>query len=315
MKTPLIVNEAYAANDGTTVGFIDKAYHLKKGSIAFFDTAGKIIAANVSGPAAIVGDTVNIVVGLGDGKVININDVTRDSFRYNYNTYAAAVLKKMIVGGNGSAYSLNLPSTIPAGAVAIVHVYNTSQLNDTMPYQEFVVPVAVGASAANIVAAVVATVNANSKTIVTAAAVSTDKGITFTAKAAFGYNFAVTVGGILANADILEHNLVNHKYVAYTTGVTAFKVGNGLTSQLLAAEDYFFATRGDGNYDNAANDNLYTKMYLTNPALTYDQYNCTYHLNAYPLKKSPDFVNDLTIYINDDIDALKTAIDTILAAL
>ena len=314
MKTPLIVNELYAANTGTAASRIDLAYNLKRGSIAFYDYIGNLIADSVATPAAISGDVVNAVVGLGEGKVLNINDITRSTFRYNYHAYAAAVLKKMTIGGDGTLYSLNLPSTIPSGAVAIIHVYNTTQLNDTMNYKEYIVPVHVGASALQIVTAMVARINLDVDGIVTASINSTDKGITFVSK---GFDFVVTAGGVLADADVLEYKKVNHKYVAYTTAgaVVKYNVGSGLFTQVYDAESYFFATRGNGNYQNDANNELYTEDRLAISTNTYHQYNTTYYLEPYALKKSDDYINELAIYIDSSKSALKTSIDTILAAL
>lgn len=313
MKTPLIVNALYAASSGS-VATIDKAINLDRGAIAFYDANGTLIPDTVSSPADIVGTVVNAVLGVGDGKVININDITRSTLHYNYTPYAAKALKKMGIGGDGANYSLNLPSTIPAGAVAILHIYNKTQLNDSMTYKEVVVPVATGASAADVVNAVVSAVNKIYNGFITASPVATDKGISFVANATPGFDFVVTVGGILANADILEFNLVNHAYLAYAVNVVAYGVGNGTQAQVKAAEDYFFATRGDGNYDNAANDNLYIKDYLgTLPS--YNQYNMTYYLEPYALKKSADYVNDLTIYIDSQTAGIKTSLDAILAAI
>jgi len=314
MKTPLIVNQNYAADDGVAVATIDKAYHLKRGAIAFFDQAGTLIPDTVSSAAQITGSVVNAIVGVGNGKVININDITRDTFRYNYNAYRPAALKRMTIGGDGTNYSLNLPSTINPGDVAILHVYNTTQLNDTQTYREYIRPIAVGASAADIVNAMIDAVNSDVDAIAVATASATDAGIVFTAKKD---DFMVTSGGVLANADVLEYNKVNHKFVAYTTAanVAKYDVGAGTPEQLKAAESYFFATRGDGNYQNDAESELYTEDRLAIPTISYDQYNCTYYLDAYPLKKSDDYINNLTIYFDTTLTALKTALDAILGAI
>jgi hypothetical protein len=314
MKTPLIVNELYAANDGTAAATIDQAYHLKRGAIAFFEEDGTLIPDTVSGPDQIDGSVVNAVVGLGDGKLININDITRDTFRYNYKVYTPSALKRMTIGGDGTNYSLNLPSVIPAGAVSIIHVYDTTQLNDTNPYREYIIPVAPTASAQDIIDAQIAAINNDERSIVVATASATDKGIVFTSKA---LDFMVTAGGVLANADVLEYNKVNHKHASYTVAanVSAYNVGSGTPSQLKTAESYFFATRGDGNYQNDAESELYTEDRLANPAINYDQYNCTYYLDSYPLKKSDDYVNELTIYFDNSVSAIKIALDAILGAL
>ncbi len=315
MKTPLIANELYAANDGTAAATIDLSYHLKKGAIAFYDYGGTLIPDTVTDPADIVGRTVNIVVGDGLGGVININDVTRTNFQATATPYIAAAKKKMTIGGDGTSYGLNLPNVIESGATAILHVYNTTQLNDSETYDLYVVDVDINDDELAIITKLIAAVNVDPKALVTASAADTDKGITFIAKDYI--NFAVTASGVIANADVLEYNLVNHAYVNYTNAaiVADFKVGNGTPEQVKVAEDYFFATRGDGNYNNAANDNLYTKNYIATAGTTYHQYNATYFEDPTNPNHHTDYVNDLTIYIDSSITALKTSLDAIFGAI
>jgi len=318
MKTPLIVNElTYADNDGTTVSRIDLATHLKKGAIAFFDEDGNLIAANAS---SISGKLVNAVVGLGNGKIFNINSITRSTFNYTLSTSAQLVNKTMIVGGDGSSYSLNLPSPIPAGSTAIVRVHNITQLNDTRPYDEYVVPVAVGASATQIVNAIVAVVNADTNAIVSAAAKATNKGITFVGTK--GFDFKITCSGVLADADILEYKLVNNVYTsgyASSSNVVEYVTGNATYAQMIAAENYSQYVRA-GRYDTY-NDEMSTPFYLTDKAIadgdvsgvTYKQANCTYYDAPYMLKKSDDYINELTIYYTTERTGTPAATDSLAA--
>lgn len=297
MKSIFVINElTYADYTGTAPSRIDLATNLKKGAIAFYDETGTLIAHNAS---SVSGSTFTIVQGLGSGKVRVSGSIPMASLHYVATVYAAQVNKVMHIGGNGAdtTYNLNLPSTITAGSVAVVNVHNGTKQDKLKPYDNYVIPIAVGDSEATVISKVIAQVNSDVNRIVTASSLTGGgftSGIKFTGIK--GDNFFITVGGILANADILEHNMINGVVSAYTAaGVTKYVKGNGTTAQVLSDEKQFNAIRGDGNY-KSYNDEIYTPEYLATAGVLYTQYHLTYKEEANTLTKHHPFIGDVTIY-------------------
>lgn len=320
MRHSFIINEKeYAANSGTAASRIDLAYNLKKGSIAFYNSNGVLLDKTASN---IAGSEVIIAMGLGDNRVKTLI-IDRDTFKYvqtaasGGTNYKAAANKVAIVGGDGSTYKLNLPTTIIAGDVATVSIYNTSRLSKGVDsIIHYTVPMVGGETALQVITKVAAAINGNAKSIVSAAAYNTNTGITITGTK--GYNFKVRVSGILESADVLEHNLVNGEVVSYTSGVTAYEKGRGTYAQAVEAEMEDEVLRGKTNYPTEGNL-FYTGESLAVSTNTYNVFEASYKMNTESVKHSMDAIVDLVIYVNSDTgstsDPTTTAVNDILDAI
>ena len=237
-----------------TVAGIWEIDSIPTGGLAMFNQDGSIISDATSVfnivAADITGDSVTISLTTADGTTKNSISIPRDGFEYSKRAYAAPVAAVKILGsdtatGSGT-YSLNLPSTIAVGDIAGVIITDKSKAfdvaNRSKEYSITVVngDLLTGVTAKNIITKLVAIINADSLCPVTAVAhndATNNTGIKFTADTA-GVDFDLAnVSGILETSDILEYNVVNGKYVAFTTNLTAGNIGHGTAAQVKLLED------------------------------------------------------------------------------
>lgn len=305
----LIVNHAVYAHTTGSIATIDLAKNLTIGAIAFYDASGVLIPSNAT---AINSNEIAMVVGLGNGRTIKIENISKVYLSYVKNAYAAATAKKMVIGGDGTSYSLNLPSTILAGQSAIIRIYNMTQLNDNNVYEEHVIPCVGGDSAATLLASAVTLINKNSK-LVTAAIKGSNVGLTLTQKS--DANFTARCSGVFANADILEYKLVNNIHTpgySSSTHVVPFYAGVGTYVQAVNAEKSTSIVNGNGNYPTD-NDLMYTEPATANSSVNYDVYTYTYSNKVTDQFKSMPVENTIVLYVNNTVTAGVDVTETVKA--
>ncbi len=247
---------AYASDgDASTIAGVWELDDLADGAIAIVDNEGTLIAADA---ASITKPYVEIYTKLGTvtkkgGFPLYVGQTT-----YNKLAYAAPVAAVKYVGSDqdtsAGSYSLNLPATISAGDKVGISITDMSKpvhvVGRTREYIYTVVTgdLLTGQTSANIIARLVALINADPFRCVTAAAVNdgTDNdGIKLTAKTA-GKDFNVgLMEGVLENADLVSYKEVNGVYTSGSTTAVANNSGHGTYASIL--EDYKATASRDGN--------------------------------------------------------------------
>lgn len=305
MKELLVVtNDTYAAKTGGGTITADTFADLATGAIAIFDESGTIIdPANPS--LALTGDKVYMAVGTGAGAPWLTSLIDRASLEYAVTDYQAPVAKIMWVGqdsaGNGS---LNLPNPLVVGSTATVVVWNKSvrreEWNKSSLAYNYVVKA--GDNAKSIVDGLVAAINGNTKSIVTAANVA-DLGISFTGKVA-GVDFTLTVQNILANSTLTHSNTAKHLF------------GHGTYAQLKEYEVQATARRGNVNSFTYTNE-LWSMPSNLVIGGTYDVAVCNWKnaTNDSLQTLQPTYKKELLIAVDSTKTAVRAAIVAILTAL
>lgn len=240
MKEMLVINNnVYAeATGGGVIASADDMNDLLAGAIAIFDESG-VVVDPLNPNAGLLGDRVYMAVGLpGDASPYLTSLIDRASFEYAITPYSAPTAKIMYVGEDGAAAGdLNLPNPLVIGTTATIVVWDKSkrreEFNKTSQVYNYVIKT--GDVALDIVTGLVAEINDNSKSIVTAAAVGVDGGIILTGDVA-GVDFAVTVQGILQYATLTNAG-----------GANVHSFGHGTYEQMKEAEIHALVRRGNLN--------------------------------------------------------------------
>jgi hypothetical protein len=319
MRRVIIVTDGTYANDGATeVAGYDDINTLEAGAIVFLDQDGTKI--DKAAPA-FSGDRFTIAIGLDStNEVVDISpQINRATLQYNQTDYTAAAKKKMFIGYEGAAGAHNLP-TLVAGQVASVLIVDKQvsqeKTNERQRQYDYVVKAADVDQ--DVIDGLVALINADSLCPATAAAVSTDKGISLEAKTA-GRDFTAQVNitdSILSSADIYEYNYVNKEYDgSYTTNSVKHTKGFGVAASLVPEE---LASKVRQGYQNSFkyNDELWSFPSNYSASLTYDQYVLTWTdpKNDRLQSKDAPYVKELIIYVDSTKTTLVAYIDAILAA-
>lgn len=277
METMIIAKAGVTYGGGVTK--LSAAAAMTEGAIGVFDETGALIAGNAT---SVTGDSLTFAVKRADGVKISF-PIYKDGFSKSTVTYVAAAAKKVAIGSNtnaGTTYNLNIPSTIVEGQVATVTLIDKSlpeyDLRRMVAYDE---PVIDGDTAITVMERLLARVNADTDRVATMSKIDTTNsdGYIFTAVTA-GKDFAVNCGGILENADVLEHTEIVH---AGTAGVTKGTVsaltnlvthseGFGLATQIAEAEAEASTREGNNNYPGWST-NLYTQPSVVVAGETYNQ--------------------------------------------
>jgi hypothetical protein len=221
---------AYAAKTGGgTIGGAWESVALVDGGIAMLDNGGTIIAANAS---AITSKYITLITTGATAPKTSF-PIYKSGFSYSKQAYVAPVAATKFLGSEEAAAagnnSLNLPGTLPVGSVVGVGIVNlglpTEDQRRYRFYEHTVVSgdVMTGKAATNVIAKLVAKINADVNRCVTALAHEDGSdnidGIKFTAKTA-GVDFELFhVGDVLKDADI--------------TNGTANNPGQGTLAQVL----------------------------------------------------------------------------------
>lgn len=218
----------YAAKQGggTITGY-DDAHNLVVGGVALFTENNTLITAATS--AADLARISKFRIVTNDVNGVNTSVlIDRAAFAFAKHAYAAAVVAVQVVGESASASgSLNLPSPLVAGTYASLVITDTSEGEfQAGLVTRFEVPVTSASTASSIVLDLIAKINNNPSSIVTASAVAGNVGIILTAKSGIK-SFLVGVDEILENAVI--HN-------DGTNGSAIYSAGRGTLAELTAMQ-------------------------------------------------------------------------------
>lgn len=198
---------AYAASTGGgTIADYNEVDLLDAGAVAFFTEDGTLVtAATTLASIANVKQfyaTVGVIDADGSKRAKRSQLIDRDAFHRSYCAYVAPVKQAKSVGFNGTAGSLNLPGTLVAGTVAYLSVgiqYEGEEPHVGWGRYEYLVKT--GDVEADVVAGIVAAVNADTSTYAkwTANAEGTT-GVTVTADV-FGQVIDIAIDGLFLNSD------------------------------------------------------------------------------------------------------------------
>lgn len=246
MKRILVCkNVLYAGKiGGGTISGINEINLLASGAVAIFTDTNVLLTASTPQTALQNVKKIYFAVGRGSAtlgaKLSSLID--RASIDVRYAPYTAPVAEVQLIGGDGSVGNLNLP-TLAAGQSAIIKIVNTGY-GTQPPIQkktyEYVVKT--GDVAQDIVDGLVALINGDADAGCTAAAVSTDDGISITTTATDSEgnytHLEVLPSGILIDADM--------NYAANSVTV-ALVYGSGVDAQVAKIEATCSAVEGNTN--------------------------------------------------------------------
>ncbi len=258
MKQILVTKTAtaYAAKTGGgTISGINEINLLDTGAIAVFTEDNVLITA-----AGVVGQTSDIkkfYIAVGNqqtnatSKLFCSEMIPRMLLNYDKKAYVAPVKLIKYIGYDGttSGTSANFP-TLVAGQEAFVKIINrTSGLHQTIgdnggEILRYSYLVRTGDTGTEIIAALVAAINADENKFVTAVAQTTPFGIKLTADD-YDTTFDVAVDGILSNATIVQPESAT--WNATTAQAVAMKYGDGTSGQIADLELTYSSQRGNEN--------------------------------------------------------------------
>lgn len=314
-----------ALTGGGVAADITDVNNLADGTLAFFDEAGTYI----DGSAAITGGDLAVALGGGmDNGSRVINGIDRASLTWDRAAYVAPVAKVMFIGeDSGAVYgALNLPATIAKGDIYGVRIIDKSLPSTdsrSMINIEVVADTATvltGLTANNIIAKLVAAINANDRasallTAVAVAAAGNNVGIQFTAATA-GKDFTARPTQNLQNATYGESQIQNGTYAAaYITPaapVIANNSGNGTPEQVKELYDKYKARLGDSAYPFPE---FYTQDNNLSTALTYDLHHLTYNSYMSDDNNEKPYVLSLIIAVPSTNVNIVNALTAIAAAI
>lgn len=239
-------NIAYAAKlGGGTITSPNDV--LDTGAIAVFTEKNELVT--VANAATILVDKKKIYVAVGNqldpnSKTIITVPIPRFGSDYAKKAYTAPVKQVKYIGFDGttSGTALNYP-TLVAGDSSFLKIIDTTLALRTIAtdFKRYEVVIKSGDTAATITAAMVLAINNDPESIVVAAGVSTNTGISLTSKL-FGATFELAIDGALGNATIVEAESTTTPGVA-----VAPTYGEGTYDLVLGLEDLANVERGDTN--------------------------------------------------------------------
>jgi len=298
------------------------------GSIAIFNEDQSVVDGTAGVVAGdITGDYIYIGAMTNAGMKFSV-PIPRSTFKYTKKAYVAPVAAVKVLGATADASygSLNLPSSLSVGdTVAVAIIDRTKEHWDTSRVHLYNFAVTsgdllTGTTSANIIAKLVALINADSNRVVTAAVLDDGAdadGISFTARIA-GNDFDIVImDGVLKDADVLEYKSLNRTYTAALTNtVVANNPGQGTYAQVVAAE--LESNIGDG-YHNTLIQNKYEWLVTSNAASagTYTTYSINFTPPTdSPLSKEVGFKQSIQIFVpsgETGVGEAITALDEIFA--
>lgn len=298
------------------------AYRAKSGGGSIVNMADVVNLAD--GAVALFGEDGNLITAAGgflDQKAfyIYVGGATAASLRkskkivrhgaiYNAVAYDAPVKAINYIGDDGTnVYDVNLPSTLVVDTYAYISVINTTDgIVGTNKARRYQYKVLTGDTKSIVLTALITAMNADADRIAVAAGIdvsSANGGISLTA-VDYDTTFAVTVGGILANATISGQ-----------TNTVLVNYGSGRASQISELEDMALINEGDGNYTFMPSEFFnYAQQVDTATPATYHTYNMSWEYTAhYPANSVPAVPNYLTLAVVTGASQ-KSTLDTLFAA-
>ena len=197
---------------------------LTAGGIAIFNSDQSVVDGTATVSASDLTGSSIYIGAMGVNGFKSSIEIPRSNFSYTKRDYVAPVAAIKCLGNNetGDDGSLNLPSSISVGDTVGVTIRDRSKGHeDTSAIIDYSFAVTTGdlitgTGVSNIITKLVALVNGNSNSVVTAAVLSDGSdadGIKFTAKTA-GMDFdVIRMDGVLKDADVLEYKEINHTYL------------------------------------------------------------------------------------------------------
>lgn len=308
MKEMLVINnDTYALGSDGVITSADDMNSLLAGAVAIFDEDGSVVdPANPS--VALTGDRVYMAVGLpGEASPYLTSLIDRATFEYAATPYSAPTAKIMFVGEDAAAAGdLNLPNPLVVGTTATIVVWDKSKrrekVNKTSQVYNYVIKT--GDVALDIVTGLVAEINNNPKSIVTADAVGGDGGVELVGNVA-GVDFAVTVQGILQYATLTNAG-----------GNDVHSFGHGTYQQMKDAEIHALVRRGNLNSFTYTNELWSLPSNLVIDA-TYDVIAANWRNATQDSLQTlqPTYKKELLIAVDSTKAAVKANILSILAAV
>lgn len=281
METIIIAKAGvtYGGKSSGTAANIQDAVNMVEGAIGVFDETGTLIAGNA---VSISGNSLTFAVKRGSDLKISF-PVYKDNFSKSEVAYVAPAAKVMAIGSNtdaGTTYNLNIPSTIVEGQNAILSIIDTAKPTDEQTrIKAYEVPVLTGDTAITVMSRLMTKINADTKRLATMSKIdaTNSDGYLLTAVKA-GVNFALSCGGILENADVLERTEVIYAgtagvskgAVSALTNLVANNTGHGTYAQMVEAELSASTHEGNNNYPGGSND-LYTQPSMVVSGGMYNQ--------------------------------------------
>lgn len=270
-------NIAYAAKvGGGTISGINEINLLDTGSIAVFTEKNELLTA--ANAAATLLDKKSIYIAVGNvanstqTKTYVSVPIPRLNITYIKTAYVAPVAAIKYIGFDGTTAGtqLNYP-TLVVGDEAMIKITDTTLAFRTFAtdVKRYSTVVRTGDTAALITARLVTAINADLDSIVTAAGVSSNTGISLTAKDAAA-SFDIALDGILINATIEEAGGVTPGVAVATT------FGEGTSDQITALEDNYATERGNTNRIWQSQF-WYTNTSLVVSGTTYNVYTITWN--------------------------------------
>jgi hypothetical protein len=240
---------AYAAKvGGGTISGINEINLLDTGAIAVFTADNFMLtAANV---AANSPDVKSFYIAVGNqaasGKTYISQLIPRLGLDYRKKAYVAPVKNVKFIGSDGAIGAFNM-GTLVAGTEAFVKIIDTTPGLRTVgsvydnEVKRYSTIVKTGDTETLIANRLITAINADTDSIVVAAAVGATTGINLTAKN-FGTTFSIALDGVLINSTKEE--------VEGTTpgaAAVAMKIGDGTSDQIAALELFYSTERGNTN--------------------------------------------------------------------
>lgn len=309
MRQILILKDlAYAAKvGGGAIIDANEIGVLAPGALAIFNDKNQLVTpANI---ATTLPDAKSVRYVLGgvdtaEGGIFSL-PVERAVARYDAKNYSAPVKEVQFIGNDGLVGALNLPATLIAGTTANIRIIKSDSgqeiATDKFRYEYYV---KAGDTNVEIVAGLVAKINADSSSPVTAAVVGASVGIELTAKE-FGQVFEVGTDEVLEDATVVKGG---------TSNSVAIEFGCGTATQIAAMEEEFVAELGDTN-KVWLRDKYFSKAPKVDPALTYDTYTINWTVKRRGTIVSLDATDQVLVVAMPDAATLQADFETLSAAI
>lgn len=313
MKQILIGKQiAYAAKvGGGTIAGINEIDLLDTGAIAVFSENNVLLTQ--AGVAASMADQKRIYVAVGNqvdpsSKTFGSFMIPRVGVNYVKTAYTAPVKQVKFIGNDGTTAgtALNYPTLLVNDEARIKITDTTKGLRtiagDVKRYSAIVKS---GSTPASITVDLINAINNDPDSIVVAAGVATNTGISLTAKN-FGTTFDIALGGILESATIEE---VGGSLPGVAVNVNT---GEGTYDQIVALEDVYSAERGNTN--RLMQSQLwYSNHSLATVGVTYNVYTLEWNGNRTGINSNQDTYNmHVKIAIPSSGTAPTTAFEAIM---
>lgn len=315
MKQILISkNIAYAAKvGGGTIAGINEMNLLDTGSIAVFTDRNELLTA--ANAAATLLDRKKFYVAVGNvanssqSKTYISVPIPRLGTNYIKTAYVAPVKLVKYIGNDGTTAGtqLNYP-TLVVGDEAQIKITDTTLAfrSFATDFKRYNTVVKTGDTAALITARLVTAINADPDSIVVAAGVASNTGISLTTKD-FSTTFDIALDGIIVNATIEEPEGSN-------PGVSvAINLGEGSSDQMAALELAYSPERGNTN-QLWQPQFWYQNQSLVINGVTYNVYTLTWNgARDTALGRQETYMQEVKVVIPSSGTAPTTAFEAVMA--